>query len=790
MMAVNIRTVANSVTLAVALAGGTIAGSEAQEAGGGTELPTIEVVGDTAAGGATAQAQQGRATPSSAGPVVDYVASDSSVGTKTDTPLVETPQSISVVGTQQMRDQGVQSLQEAVRYVPGVFADGFGLDSRGDYAIIRGIPASYFIDGLRSSYGYYQNTAPIEPWALERVEVLRGPASMLYGQSSIGGLINGVSKLPLEDPRNEIVFEYGSFDFKQIKFDTTGPLTEDGKWLYRVVGLGRYADTQVDYVDNDRLMLAPSITYRPSDQTSITVLANFRDDDAGSVQQFLPQIGTLVPNIYGQRASFSTFVGEPGDYYDTQQQSGTILFDHEFDNGIKLHNATRYMHTENEYQSTYAAILTPTRISVLNSLFGFPLLNPAYAPFLNAGQSDIARAMVIQDTETDVFTSDTNLTGSFQTGAIEHEVLAGFDYTRFGTNLSTSGTLLNNIYPLQPAFDMYNPNYNQTAYLLSLTGGIVFPGMVHMEARPREVQTQTGLYLQDQLRLGPWIAILGARYDWLNIAQDGTADENLDELSTRAALMYETGFGLNPYVSYSTAFTPQPGQPVGSNIFTPLALTTPAKPLEGEQIEIGFKYQHPTKPFALNAAIYDLTQKNQIVQPDFLFQAVQGADVNVRGFEIEAIGEVLPGLKLIASYSYTDAKYDSYPEIYPFPSGISAFMKGKPVDGIPRNMASLWGVYSVKSGPLDGWSFGGGVRYIGAADSYGLDMATFQEIYVKTPAVTLYDAMVAYETDHWRFQVTGQNLANTYYVASCSAYRGDCGVGQARTVIGSLTYKF
>jgi iron complex outermembrane receptor protein len=790
-MALNIRAVADTVALTMALVGVSVIAAEAQQAGT-VSLPTVEVTNDSA----PRQETDGRATPSSAGPVIDYVATDSRVGTKTDTPLIETPQSITVIGDEQMRDQGVQNLQEAVRYTAGVFADGFGLDSRGDYAIIRGIPASYFIDGLRSSFGYYYNTTAIEPYALERVEVLRGPASMLYGQSSLGGIINGVSKLPLATPRNEITFEYGSFDFKQIKFDTSGPLTADGKWLYRVVGLARDAGTQVDYVDNDRLMLAPSITYRPTDMTSITLLANFREDHSGSVQQFLPQIGTLVPNRFGQRADFSTFVGEPSDKYDTSSQSGTFLFDHEFENGLKLHNGTRYTHVDNTYNSTYAAVLTPVRIATLNALLGGPVLNPAYAPFLNYGQSEIARAVFDQETETGVFNTDTNLTGSFTTGAITHKVIGGIDYTRYDIDSATTGTLLDNVFPgipgflpPQPRFNMYRPVYNQRNYLVGLDGSIVF-GQPPLYERPRETQSQVGLYVQDQMRMGPWIAVLGVRQDWLTIEQEGAASENMSATSTRAALMYETDVGLAPYVSFSTAFQPQPGQPVGRTMTAPFTSLTPAKPLEGNQVEAGIKYKHPTLPLVVNAAVYDLTQDNVIVQPDFLFNAVQGATINVRGFEIEAIGEITPNIKIVASYSYTDAKYESYPELYPFPSGIPAFMKGKPVDGIPQNLASLWGVYTVKEGQLNGLSFGGGVRYIGEAQSYGRDILTQGTIYVETPAVTLFDAMVAYETKNWRFQVTGQNLANTFYVASCSAYRGDCGVGQARTVIGSATYKF
>ncbi|MFS8037935.1 TonB-dependent siderophore receptor [Xanthobacter sp. AM11] len=744
-------------------------------------MDTVVVAGEGAA----------RATPSSAGPVIDYVAEDSRVGTKTDTPLAETPQSITVVGSEQMRDQGVQNLQEAIRYVPGVLADGFGVDTRGDYAVIRGVPAEYFIDGLRSSYGYYVNTIAVEPYALDRVEVLRGPASMLYGQTPVGGIINGASKLPLATPRNEATVEYGTFDFAQFKFDSSGPLTKDGTWLYRVVGLARDAGTQVDYVDNDRLMIAPSLTYRPTDDTSITVLANIRDDKSGSTQQFLPQIGTLTPNKFGQRADFSTFVGEPDDYYNTRAQSGTVFFDHKFNDNLKLHSVTRYSHVENDYKSTYGAILTPARMAYFNSVFG-PIFNPADAPFLNAGQSEIARAVTQQFTDTGIFNTDNNLTGTFQTGLFSHEVTAGVDYMRFAVDTVTAGTLVDNALPGQPRFDMYAPTYGQSTYLFSLYGFAVSPDAIPMYVLPHEVQSDTGVYIQDQIKAGPWRFILGARQDWLTIEQEGSPTETETATSTRAAVLYETDFGLNPYLSYSTSFTPQPGSVVGTSIYSSVMGQTlkPAKPLLGEQVEAGFKYQHPTLPLVINGAIYELEQRNQIVQPDVLFDAVQGANINVRGFEIEAIGKILPELKIVASYSYTDATYSEYPELYGYPTGISQFMVGKPVDGIPQHLASLWGVYTVQGGPLRGWSAGGGVRYVGSSQSYGRDIATQKTIDVQTPSYTLFDAMVAFENEHWRWQLTAQNLANTFYVTSCLAYRGDCGVGQARTVITALTYKF
>ncbi|MBN8913402.1 MAG: TonB-dependent siderophore receptor [Rhizobiales bacterium] len=833
----NVRAFARFAACAVSLSTtGALAQQAAEPA---QELPPLEVTAKKAAKKAPAKKAQAKAAPKAspqpvAAPqaehrpagvtnglpaVQDYVATDATTGTKTDTPLKETPQSISVVGKEQIRDQGVQNLQEAFRYTPGVIADPFGYDSRYDSSMIRGTNAAFFIDGLRTTYGFGYTSSMIEPYSLERAEVLRGPASMLYGQAPVGGIINAVSKLPSELPYTEIGVDYGSFDFKQVRFDSTGKLTEDGKWLYRIVGLGREAETQVDFVDNDRLMLAPSITYRPTNDTSITFLGNLRKDQSGSTQQFLPQEGTLYPNeANNKRVRRSTFVGEPTDHYDTDAQSASIIVDHKFSDALSIHHASRYAHTETNYDSTYGAVITPARFGFINALLAsIPLpftLDPSTSPFLNGSHTEIARARTASLYDTDVFNTDTSLTGQFTTGPIAHKLTGGVDYMRYDHERRTSGTLIDNLlttssigFPLQPVFDIFNPTYGQSGSLISTTGGFVSADDIPILSLPGDVQTQTGLYIQDQLNMGPWRAVLGLRQDWVSIDQGpGLTSAGLHEDDTattgRAALMYDFSFGLTPYVSYSTSFSPQPGTPVGDHIFTDFRDTHPAGPLEGEQLEIGFKYQPRGAPFAINAALYELTDKNQTVQPDFLFQAVQGADVNVRGFEIEAIGKVTPELKILASYTYTDATYDKYPELFPYPTGISDFMEGKRIDGVPEHMASLWAIYSVNDGLFKGLSFGGGVRYVGSTESHGLEINLVDlgggnlfpvlgpELAVKTPSYTLFDAMIAYETEDWRWQLTAQNLEDKYFVTSCTVYRGDCGIGQARTILTGFTYKF
>jgi iron complex outermembrane receptor protein len=726
-------------------------------------------------------------------PVKDYVAKSSASGTKTDTPLSETPQSISIAGAELVRDMGAQSLQESIRYMPGLVPDGFGFDSRGDYVLIRGIAAAYFLDGMRTSYGFYANTVGAEPYSLERIEVLRGPSSMLYGQSPSGGLISMISKLPQEIRHGEITFDYGSFDFKQVKFDFGGPATSDGRWLYRFVGLARDADTQVDFVENDRIFLSPSLTYRPSADTSVTLLGLWRKDHGGSVQQFLPHLGTLKPHPDHGKISMSTFIGEPTDYNDTDQQSATLLIDHKLAPGLTLHHGTRFTHTDNTYSTHYTAPLTSGLISTINSVLG-PVYDPATAPFLDPAQQNIARVFLWRNTETDVLTSDTHVTGTFLTGSMAHKLTGGIDYTRFETGGASTPILVDNIVPgVQPQFNIYNPVYGQNAVYLNF-GALGVPGanpfipssqfQSTVTDRPDETQAQTGIYIQDQIKLGQWSAILGLRKDWLSIEMGNRPDVEQSATTGRAALMYHFKSGLSPYISFSQSFASQPGNLVVDDPSCTQNCPAPraALPLEGEQVEVGLRYQPKGWPFMISAALFNLKEKNRLVEDTASVISgfvQQGAEVRIKGFEIEAVGKVTENLKIIAAYTNSRGEYTEH---------FNPVEIGTPVEGLPRHTAALWGIYTFNDGPLTGLSFGAGVRHIGESKDVGT-LVTGQVGEVTTPAFTLFDAMVAYETKDWRWQLTGTNLEDEFHVITCTT-RGDCGVGQGRTVITSFTYKF
>ncbi|MDX1636245.1 MAG: TonB-dependent receptor plug domain-containing protein, partial [Marinobacter sp.] len=259
-------------------------------------------------------------------PVSGYRADTALSATKTATAIEDTAQSISVITTDRIDDLGAETVQETLRYSAGVGAETFGLDSRGDWSRIRGFDPVIFLDGLQKTFGFYQSPRT-EPFTLERIEILRGPASTLYGQGSAGGLINLVTKRPLEEQRTRLEIQVGNHDRKQLNIDTSGPLTDDGSLLYRLVAVGRDSDTQVNFVEDNRTVLTPSLTWRPNDQLEWTLIGNFQEDRTGSTTQFLPIEGTLKPAPHGlPRIPIDVFISEPGfDQYQTRERSGTSL---------------------------------------------------------------------------------------------------------------------------------------------------------------------------------------------------------------------------------------------------------------------------------------------------------------------------------------------------------------------------------------------------------------------------------------------------------------------------------
>lgn len=665
---------------------------------------------------------------SATAPAHGYRAKRAQTATKTDTPLAETPQSITVVTRERIEDMGATNTQDALNYAAGVRSDAYGVDSRSDSYIIRGSFPDEYRDGLRRHFGFYTSTARTDPYTLERIEVLRGPAAMLYGQGSTAGVVNFVSKRPQAQAYREVGVQIGSFNRKQLQADLTGPLTADGQWLYRLVAVGRESDTQVDHVPDDRRLLAPSLTWRPNAATSLTLQAHWQQDRSGSTLQFFPWSGSITPNPNG-RIPTSRFIGEPGfDRYDTDRTELGWLFEHRFNEAWTVRQNLRTTRNEVVYRSLYADAFS----------------NPGNS-YIDPAQRVLDRFAWSADTRVRMLAADQHVNGKFTTGAVGHDLLVGLDLLRFRQSTATAfDWSVNQGGGVQP-IDVFAPVY--TGY----TPGPLVPGA-------DTTQRQMGLYLQDQMKIGQrWIVVAGLRHDRAVSGAEGSPDERSSATSKRLGLMHLMDSGWSPYVSYSESFTPVAGTNLAGQRF---------RPIQGKQWEAGVKYQPTGGDMSFTASVYDLQEQGRLAaDPTNPLNQVQAGESRAKGLELEWVGRAGAAFEYSAHYNlirYDVTEADSH------------------LDTVPEHQAAAWGKYRFRIGSLNGFSVGAGLRFFSAFTDKGGP---------RVPAVTLADAMLAWEDARWRLALNVQNLTDKVYASTCLG-RGDCFYGGRRTVTATLTHRF
>lgn len=678
----------------------------------------------------TVQGQRGDAE-NAWGPVSGYTATRSASATKTDTPIIETPQSISIVTRELMEAQAPSNLGAALRYAPGVSAEAFGLDTREGGLRIRGFDASssgFFRDGLTVKSSNFANF-PLDPYAAERIEVLRGPSSVMYGQSNPGGLVNFVSKMPTAQPLHEVQLGLGSFDRHEGRFDISEKVDEQGKLAYRLTGLARESGTQVDYVDHDRVFIAPALTWQPNDNTSLTILANYQKDNAGWGIQFLPAAGTVLPNPNGRIPS-SRFTGEPGlDYYDLTQYAVGYMFEHSLNDVWTLRQNARYSYLQNSQLGVFGG--------------GF-----------QADLRTLDRYGSFGDSELDGFALDNQAQAKFATGAITHTLLLGIDYQRTVFKDRSIDYAAGSI-------DVFNPTYGQA--LGAVTGG----------SDSINTQKQIGVYAQDQLKLDDrWVLVLGGRRDSVEAELEdrfngSSAQKDSHDFTGRAGLLYLADNGLAPYVSYSESFNPVAD-------INP-ATGQPLEPETGRQYELGLKYQTKGRESFVGAAVFDIRRQNYVTYDPVDFDPHQTGEIHARGLELEAVAKLTPEIRLVGSYSWLkdfEITKSSYPDEV-----------GKRDEAVPEHMASLWLDYRFQQGALTGLGFGAGLRYTGR--SYGDDINSFT-----VPAFTLVDGAVYYDWQAFRFALNASNLFDKEHIAACQTSFSHCYYGEGRKILGTATYRW
>lgn len=552
---------------------------------------------------------------------------------KINVPVQEMPSSITVIEEEFIRETGAKNIQDALLYSSGVYAGRYGFDTRGDWASVRGLNFSAYQDGLRSIYGFY-NSARTEIYTLESIEVLKGPSSVLYGQSELGGIINTLSKRPKAEQQGEVWAQLGSYDRAQLAGDITGAIDSDGKWLYRLVALQRNSDTQVDYVNDDALLFAPSLTWRPTEGTDITLLLNHQKNESKVSSQFLPSKGTIAPAPLGQ-IDPSRFAGEPGwDRYDTERDDITLIANQALNAQWSLAFTARQSESASETREIW------TQVGAIPT---------------DAG--DIPRTVHMADRATDITSFDLRLEGDFALGITRHRLAVGLDYQDAFWEEWNYYSAVNNT-----PFNVYQPVY-----------GLISLDNLATTDRPDNAIKQTGFYLIDHIEIGKVVVSAALREDdsESTVLNTGTTPDyvrNDKEMTKHIGVMYKFDSGISPYISYSDAFAPN----LGTNNGLGLAPTT------GEQKEAGIKYLSPAKDLSINVAWFDIEQERRIVQ-GLTPEGVRQVGALTDGWEIE-IKKKWSRFELLANYTDMSAIEDS---------------TQKRLSSIAEQFGSLWGRYDL-----------------------------------------------------------------------------------------------
>ncbi|MBW4678304.1 MAG: TonB-dependent siderophore receptor [Desmonostoc geniculatum HA4340-LM1] len=659
-----------------------------------------------------------------------YRVPNASTATKTDTPLRDIPQSIQIVPQEVLRDQNVPNLQEALRNVSGVAQSDSSANTTSDF-IIRGFSTtsfdgnSFLRNGLRDTALVFTDIAP----NIERIEVLKGPASVLYGGAAPGGTINIVTKQPLRDPFYAIDATIGSYDFYRGAIDLSGPLNDSRTVLYRLnVG---YLDrgSFVDFSEKRQFSITPVISLAIGERTRLTLEGEYTDLSNVFVTG-LPAVGTVLPNPNG-RIPRNRLVGEPGNNQDNTIGRVGYRLEHQFSENWSL---------QNSFQAKLFRAKTTDRF--------------VFSSSLSPDNRTLNRRLNVIENITDVYDLTINLTGKFSTGSINHQLVFGVDLGRYDYSFEA-------FRGPAASLDLFNPVYGRLG------------GPLTLGTDQNTLRDTLGIYVQDQVTLAENLKLLlGGRFDTFeqtnqNFLTDTRTNQSGDAFSPRVGIVYQPIEPISLYASYSRSFNPAIGTVFGSN--------SQFQPERGTQYEVGVKADLNDR-LSATLALYDLTRSNVLttdnrpgVPPGF---SIQTGEQRSRGIELNIAGEILPGWNIIAGYAYTDAKITQ----------DNTFPVGNRFNNVPENSFNLWTSYEIQQGTLQGLGFGAGLFYVGERQG---DLGnTFQ-----LPSYLRTDAAIFYKRDSFRTALNFRNLFNINYFET-SFSRLNVSPGAPFTVQGTISWEF
>ncbi|PKH26367.1 TonB-dependent siderophore receptor [Enterobacterales bacterium CwR94] len=641
-------------------------------------------------------------------PTTGYTATSSKGALKTDQPLITTPQAVSVVTRQLMEDQGAMSVNQALNYTAGAFTNFGGAATRYDTVALRGFHGgdvdNIFLDGLRlmSDPGSY-NVLQVDPWFLERIDVIKGPSSALYGQTVPGGLVMETSKNPLFSEQGHFRLYAGNNNTTGAAFDYTNKIND--QWAFRLTGLTRNSDTQYDHTREEKYAISPSLLWAPDENTTLLLKAYLQKDPSGGYHSAVPGEGSIVAHN-GYKLSTGFYDGDSAlDQFKRNEQIYSLAFSHRFDDTWAWRTNASYSHSNVDLDQVYQ--------------IGWDAANP---DLLNRWYSGSRSSL-------NAFAIDNQLEANFDTGALSHKVVLGGEYHQYQNNTWDAGGAANQ--------------------LNVRTGQPVGPRQSYVFAHNNRHYYQTGVYLQDEMQWDKWHLDLSGRYDRIvseTLAYTSNTKNRRqdDHVGGRAALLYAFENGVSPYLSYSQAITPQSLSDKDGQLL---------KPTTSEQYEAGVKYQPPGTSDLYSLAVYDLTQKdvgNRVVKESYFEPA---GKVHAQGLELEARNQLTDRLSTVASVTLNRVRFK---DAVDGNDGHTPYVT-------PNSMANAWVNYKFDYG----LSAGAGVRYIGKqwADNENttrLPSATLFDASVRADVGEWNSRLKG----AW-LQVSANNLTDRDYVAAC-----------------------
>ncbi|KJG55399.1 ligand-gated channel protein [Photobacterium kishitanii] len=667
--------------------------------------------------------------------------------TKTTLEPEETPQGLTVIDNEQLQQREVQSLNQALRYTPGVVTETRGAAvTMYDTYKVRGfdVNQSYY-DGLVLPYlSGWNFQAQADPIAVQQIEVFKGPTSVLYGAMNPGGMVNMIAKSPQMEHSTTVDVGAGSRNLMKASIDTTGQIG-DSNLSYHFIGLARKQDSQVDTATNERYIVAPSLNWQVSDKTLINFNLYYQNDPAMGINSALPVSGMFISNSNGS-TSPSTFASDGNwDSFKRDFVMAGYKIDHQFNDQWSFLQNARYTNGSLHQKNTYSMSFTESGS--------------------NAGQ--LQRNIYSTDENLKAFTIDNQFSGKLKLNRWEHNLLFGLDYQTMNGSSNYKEYDTSSIANWNQ-FNIFSPNNNL----------IVNPSSLSVKSTTiTDVDLyQTGFYLQDQIRHDKLVLLTGGRFDTykLSTLTNGTIPSSTDQndFTYRVGALYTFDNGIAPYASYATGFEPTTGTDSSGNAY---------KPETSEQVEVGMKYQAPDMSKSASISLFHILKNDTLVaDPDnYTNPKLQVGQVRSQGVELQGKWFVTSNLDISPSYTYTDMQITK---------DASSNLKGTTPIYVPTHAASIWANYYFYDGALAGTRVSGGTRYVGTMQ---MDSTNTEG---KVPAYTITDLSLGYDLSELSRGLSGVTanflVNNVFNTANYTCFNStNCWYGEERSVELHVKYE-